>query len=292
MSTSTIPTDAQITLARNEFERRAYLSYETKRDDTINLDLGHADGFYHHHFAVGDFDRSILSLPGHPRERAVQAEIHRMETRQVDLFIEALAPVAEDARILDGGSGRGGTSLLLHRAFGCQVDGINFCAHHNEFARAQAVKHGCADSVRFHDRNMVDTGLPPESFDYVVTNETTMYLDPLIDGFTEFARLLKPGGRYVLVTWCHDDAVAATSPEVAAIDKHYDCHTHRRSTYLRRLRDANLHPYQVDDLTTAAIPYWELRVESELATGVETAFLDGYRSGRLGYIRIVSRKGV
>ncbi|MFB8275966.1 methyltransferase domain-containing protein [Nocardia colli] len=283
-------TSAGPALLRNEFERDAFTYYDTKRQDALNLDLGHADGFYHHHFAVGDFDRSILGRAGVSRDKAIDAELHRMETRQVDVLIDALSGMQAGSRLLDAGSGRGGTSFLLHRAFGCVVDGVNFSSYQNDFARAQAAKHGCARDVRFHDRNMIDTGFADDTFDYLVTNETTMYVQ-LPEAFAEFARVLKPGGVYVLVTWCCDDTIAPESAEAAAIDEHYRCHTHRRDSYLRALLDAGLTPFQVDDLTRPATPYWELRRESALASGVEDAFLDGYRSGRVNYMRIMSRCG-
>ncbi|OXM47391.1 SAM-dependent methyltransferase [Amycolatopsis alba] len=274
---------------RTDLEKAAFDYYDNKRDDRINLDLGSTDGYYHHHFAVGDFDRTVLALDGDAREEAINVELHRMETRQVDVLTEALGEVPATARILDGGSGRGGTALLLHKAFGCRVDGVNISTYQNSFARNQAQAHKCADSVQFHDCNMASTGFPDASFDYVVTNETTMYIDTY-ETFAEFARILKPGGRYVLVTWCNNDAIDPHPPEATAIDEHYHCHTHRRTTYLRALLDAGLVPYEVDDLTEPAIPYWELRSHSDLATGIEKPYLDGYRSDRVNYIRIASRR--
>lgn len=134
---------------------------------------------------------------------------------------------------------------------------------------------------------MTDTGLPTGSFDAVVTNETTMYID-LDEGFAEFARLLRPGGRYVCVTWCANDAVSTRSKAVDLIDRHYVCHIHRRSTYFRALAAHNLLPSTVWDLTAQAIPYWQLRSQSNLRTGVEQAFLDGHQSGELNYLLIVA----
>lgn len=128
--------DTTSDLVRNTFENGAFMYYDTKRNDALNLGLGHADGLYHHHFAVGDFDHRVLELAGEHCEEAINPH---------------------------------------------------------------AAKHGYADRVRFHDRNTVDTRFPAASFYYVVTNETTMYVD-LGEAFTEFARVLKPSGRYVLLT--------------------------------------------------------------------------------------------
>ncbi|MCC2280932.1 methyltransferase domain-containing protein [Streptomyces sp. ET3-23] len=276
-------------LARNEFEAAAQRYYDTKCNDELNLGLGHMDGFYHHHFAVGDFERAVLNLSGAERQMAIKREIHRLETSQVDTLIEALTLASPPQRILDAGSGRGGTAFLLHQAFDCPIDGVNFSRYQNRFAREQAVNRGMEDVVRFHDRNMIATGFPDETFDFVITNETTMYVD-LKEAFSEFARLLRPGGRYVLLTWCINNAVVAAPAEAALIDEHYHCHTHTRSAYLAALLGTGLTPYLVDDFTASATPYWELRAQSHLATGVERAYLEGYRSDHVNYIRIAARK--
>lgn len=277
-------------LLRNDFERDVHHYWDSKRADTINIGLGQDDGLVHHHFAVGSYDPTVLTTPPEHREKAIGSELHRMETRQVDIILDALPDLTPHSRVLDGGSGRGGTALLINRTYGCTVDGVNITAHHNEYARAAAQRLGVRNQVRFHDRNMADTGFEDASFDAVVTNETTMYTD-VNEVFAEFARVLKPGGQYVLTTWCINDAQPA-GPEAAAIDTHYHCLTHPRREYLGALLAAGLVPHQLDDYTEAAMPYWELRSRSELATGIEKPYLDGYRAGRVNYMRICSRKAL
>ncbi|GAA3560232.1 methyltransferase domain-containing protein [Nonomuraea rosea] len=277
------------TLVRNAYEGELNEHWEAKTHDDINLLLGAEDGLYHHHYAVGDFDRMILAAPPAVREQLILTEMHRLETEQVNLITDGLGRVPATARVMDAGSGRGGTSFMIHQRFGCQVEGVNFCSHHHEFAQELAIRHGCQDQVGFNLANMVDTPFSDGSFDYIVSNETTMYVD-LDEAFAEFARLLRPGGRYVLVTWCRNDAVAETSPDVEAIDEHYVCHIHRRSTYLRALLEHDLIPSTVADLTTEAIPYWELRTASQLATGVEAPFLNAYRMNQMNYLVIVAER--
>ncbi|RJO70638.1 class I SAM-dependent methyltransferase [Nocardia panacis] len=273
-----------------DLDRKAFAYYDNKRNDPINLALGDLDGLYHHHFAVGDFDRTILELPDDQRDTAINEAIHAMETDQVELLTTALEPLTSTARVLDAGSGRGGTAFMLHRRFGCRVDGVNTSAYQIDFARTEAQRHGLDQVVSFHRRNMNDTGFPEETFDAIVTNETTMYVDPYT-AFREFSRVLKPGGTYVLVSWCNNDTVAPhPTAEAMAIDENYHCHTHRRSTYLAALLNAGLVPYRVDDLTADAIPYWELRSWSTLATGVEEPYLTGYRNDHVNYLRIISHK--
>jgi geranyl diphosphate 2-C-methyltransferase len=276
-------------VVRTDYEQDLREHWENKTNDPINLLLGEADGLYHHHFAAADFNHGILRASEPERERLILKEMHRLETEQVDLIIDALGDVAPGGRVMDGGSGRGGTSFMIHDRFGCRVDGVNFCEHHITFAERLAQRRGCADKVAFHYANMAETPFGDGTFDAVVTNETTMYVD-LFEAFAEFARVLRPGGRYVLVTWCQNDAVAATSPEVDAIDEHYVCHIHRRGAYFAALAKAGLAPSRVLDLTAEAIPYWELRSHSALNTGVEAPFLNGYRENRLNYLVIAAEK--
>jgi geranyl diphosphate 2-C-methyltransferase len=47
-------------------------------------------------------------------------------------------------------------------------------------------------------------------------------------------------------------------------------------------------PIKVIDLTPQAIPYWELRAESSVRTGIEEAFLTAYREGSFHYLLIVA----
>jgi geranyl diphosphate 2-C-methyltransferase len=274
---------------RSSYEQDLREHWDTKQSDDINLLLGEMDGLYHHHYAVGDFNRGILLAPEQEREKLILKEMHRLETDQVSLITDALGDLPPSARVMDGGSGRGGSSFMVHDRFGCRVDGVNFCRHHIDFARALAQQRDCADKVGFHYANMVETPFEDGSFDAVFTNETTMYVD-LFEAFREFARVLRPGGRYVLVTWCRNDSVTAASREVADIDEHYVCHIHGRSTYLKALSDNGLVPSRVLDLTEEAIPYWELRSHSRLRTGVEKPFLDGYRKNHLNYLVIAAER--
>jgi geranyl diphosphate 2-C-methyltransferase len=287
----TVDVDRHSEVVRTAYERDLNEHWEDKQNDPINLLLGQLDGLYHHHYAVGEFNRRLLTAPEHEREGHVLRELHRMENDQVSLVLDALTGLSPHDRVLDAGSGRGGTSFMMYDRYGCRVDGVNFCTHHIAFAERLARQRACADKVAFHYANMARTPFEDRSFDAVVTNETTMYVD-LFETFREFARLLVPGGRYVLVTWCANDAAGGpeAAPEVAVIDAHYVCHIHRRSTYFQALAANGLVPSRVFDLTAEAVPYWELRSQSRLRTGVEAAFLAGYRRNVLNYLVIAAER--
>ncbi|ATL67111.1 geranyl diphosphate 2-C-methyltransferase [Nocardia terpenica] len=287
MTTLDSPTDSVL---RTSYQRSvaAYWN-DNPNDDRVNTKLGEVDGLYHHHYGIGEPDLSVLEGPADTREDRIVRELHRLETAQADLLLDHLGPVTAGDRLLDAGSGRGGTSFMANERFGCQVDGVTISEYQAGFANDQARERGVAERVRFHFRNMLDTGFDPGSRRGIWTNETTMYVD-LFDLFAEFARVLAPGGRYVCITGCSNDVTGGRSAAVSWIDAHYGCMIHPRGEYFRALAAHNLVPIAVVDLTPATIPYWELRTHSELATGVEKPFLSSYRDGSFQYLLIAADK--
>ncbi|MCX4094395.1 geranyl diphosphate 2-C-methyltransferase [Nocardia sp. alder85J] len=258
-------------------------------DDRVNVKLGEVDGLYHHHYGIGEPDLSVLEGPEHTRQERIVRELHRLETAQADLLLDHLGDVRPGDSLMDGGSGRGGTSIMANQRFGCRVDGVTISEYQVGFANEQAHERGVADKVQFHFRNMLDTGFETGSRRGIWTNETTMYVD-LGELFAEFSRLLEPGGRYVCITGCSNDVIGGRSSSVSWIDAHYGCMIHPRSEYFRALAANNLVPVNVVDLTAATIPYWELRTHSELATGVEKPFLTSYKEGSFQYLLIAADK--
>ncbi|MPY77292.1 MAG: methyltransferase domain-containing protein [Actinophytocola sp.] len=269
--------------------QKAVAEYWNRERNPVNLRLGEVDGLYHHHYGIGDYDPRVLETPGEARADAIIEEMHRLETAQADFLLDHLGDITPHDRLLDGGSGRGGTSVMAHARFGCEVDGVTISEAQVDFANDQAVRRGIDDKVRFHFSNMLDSGFDAESMRGIWTNETTMYVD-LFELFAEFARLLPHGGRYVCITGCSNDVTGGRSKAVSRIDEHYTCNIHPRSHYFKALAANNLVPINVVDLTSATIPYWELRAKSSVATGIEDPFLTAYRDGSFHYLLIAADK--
>lgn len=273
------------TVLRTSYER-SVAEYWNKEKNPVNLRLGEVDGLYHHHYGLGDYDPSVLEGPDDTRDDRIIREMHRLETTQANVLLDHLGPVSPDDQLLDAGSGRGGTSFIANLRFGCQVDGVTISEQQVAFANDQAGQLGVTDRVTFHFSNMLDTGFDTGSCRGIWTNETTMYVD-LFELFAEFSRLLEFGGRYVCITGCYND-VTGRSQAVSRIDGHYSCNIHPRSEYFKALAANNLVPINVVDLTAAAIPYWELRAKSPLATGIEEPFLTAYRERSFHYLLIAA----
>jgi geranyl diphosphate 2-C-methyltransferase len=278
-------------IIKTDFQQDVADYWNTHTNDPVNLALGELDGLYHHHYGIGDYDESVLRAPARQRDHEITKELHRLETAQADMLLDNFDQLGTEAHLLDGGSGRGGTSVMAHQRFGCRVDGVSISQYQVEFANDQATRRGIAEHVRFHFRNMLDTGLPSSEFQGVWNNETTMYVD-LFELLAEIARLLTPSGRYICITGCYNDALGKKSEPVKTIDEHYKCNIHARSTYFTALAANGITPIKVEDLTPRTIPYWELRQQSSLRTGIEEPFLAGYRDRSFQYLLVVADRSV
>jgi geranyl diphosphate 2-C-methyltransferase len=272
---------------RTPYQESVASYWNTNRHDPVNLRLGAIDGLYHHHYGVGEYDPSVLAGPAGTKDERIIAEMHRLETAQADLLLDHLGDIRTADRLLDAGCGRGGTSLMAYERFGCQVDGVTISEYQVGFANQQAAAHGVADRVTFHFANMLDTAFDTGSMRGIWTNETTMYVD-LYELYAEVARLMPVGGRYVCITGCANDVAGGRSAAVRRIDEHYTCNIHGRSEYFAALAANGLVPINVVDLTTDTIPYWELREQSSVATGIEEPFLTAYREGSFHYLLIAA----
>lgn len=270
-----------------DYQRDVANYWDTHVDDPVNLELGKIDHIYHHHYGLGDPDRSVLEAAGDVRHDLVIRELHRLETAQADVLLDQLGAIGPGDRLLDAGCGRGGTSIMASQRFGCHVDGVTISGYQADFANAEAARRGIEDRVRFHLRNMLDTGFEDGRFRAVWNNESTMYVD-LFDLYREFHRLLTRGGRYVCITGCYNDLLGPKSRAVTEIDDHYICNVHARSTYYKALAANDFVLTKVLDLTPQTIPYWELRQRSSVRTGIEDAFLAAYREGSFHYLLIVA----
>ncbi|WP_328316021.1 geranyl diphosphate 2-C-methyltransferase [Streptomyces sp. NBC_00388] len=269
--------------------QKSVANYWNREENPVNLRLGEVDGIYHHHYGIGEADWSVLDGPEETRQERLTAELHRLECAQSDLLMSHLGDIAPGDRLMDSGSGRGGSSFVAHSRFGCRVDGVSISETQVAFANGQAKERGVDDKVGFHLKNMLHTGFESDSFQAIWNNESTMYVD-LALLFPEYARLLKHGGRYVTITGCYNDAYGLPSRAVSEINAHYICSIHPRSSYFKEMAANRLVPVSVVDLTAATIPYWELRAKSPLATGIEEAFLDAYKGGSFQYLLIAADK--
>lgn len=100
--------------------------------------------------------------------------------------------------VCDLGCGYGAPAAVLHDRYGADVTGVTVSRAQHAVATRRAAG---GEGLRFLLRDWRDNGLPEASFDAVVAIESTEHLEDRPGAFAEVARVLRPGGRFVLCTW-------------------------------------------------------------------------------------------
>jgi len=117
--------------------------------------------------------------------------------------VAAQAQVKPGDRICDVGCGYGGTARALVREHGAEVMALTVSEAQYRFALS--LEPGSTNPV-YLLRDWLANGLEPASFDGVIAIESSEHMADLRAFFAEVARVLKPGGRFVVCAWLSRNA--------------------------------------------------------------------------------------
>jgi tocopherol O-methyltransferase len=122
--------------------------------------------------------------------------------RQMIDVVAEKAAIKKGDTICDIGCGYGGTARVLAREYGANVTALTISrAQH---AYAESVDPGSANPA-YLLRDWMDNGLESESFDAALAIESSEHMPDLPTFFAEVARVLRPGGRFVVCAWLTRD---------------------------------------------------------------------------------------
>lgn len=135
---------------------------------------------------------------------------------QIDLIDEVLkwAGVPEPTgdnkadipkKCVDVGCGIGGSSRHIARKYGCTANGITLSPYQagrgNELAKEQKVDKLCS----FQVADALDQPFEDNTFDLIWSLESGEHMPDKKQFLNELFRVATPGGRIIIVTWCHRD---------------------------------------------------------------------------------------
>ncbi|CDM95220.1 cyclopropane fatty acyl phospholipid synthase (unsaturated-phospholipid methyltransferase) [Limnospira indica PCC 8005] len=126
---------------------------------------------------------------------------------QIDLIEELLKwgldEGTQTTKILDVGCGIGGSSLYLAEKFNARVTGITLSPVQAQRAGDRAAEARLSENVNFQVANALEMPFEDESFDLVWSLESGEHMPNKIQFLQECHRVLKPGGTFLMATWCH-----------------------------------------------------------------------------------------
>jgi tocopherol O-methyltransferase len=199
----------------------------------------------------------------------------RKERRQaqIDLIEELLtwAEVRQAADILDVGCGIGGSSLYLAEKFNARATGITLSPVQANRARQRSQAAGIGDRTTFLVADALNMPFADESFDFVWSLESGEHMPDKQKFMQECYRVLKPGGRFLMATWCHRPATPPYHPTLTQDEQQHLENIYRvyclpyvisLPEYEAIAQNLGLRSIQTADWSAAVAPFWNVVIDS------------------------------
>jgi tocopherol O-methyltransferase len=194
---------------------------------------------------------------------------HKKERRQaqIDLIEEMLdwAQPQGVCDILDVGCGIGGSSLYLAQKFNATATGITLSPVQAARATERAQAAGLSTKTQFKVADALNMPFPDDSFDLVWSLESGEHMPDKTKFLQECYRVLKPGGIFIMATWCHRPIGRATGQLSADEQKHLEeiyrvyCLPYVISLpeYQASARNLGCQNLRTADWSDAVAPFWD-----------------------------------
>jgi tocopherol O-methyltransferase len=191
---------------------------------------------------------------------------------QIDLIEELLkwGGVAQAEEILDVGCGIGGSSLYLAQKFNARAVGITLSPVQASRATQRAQEAGLAAEVQFQVADALDMPFADETFDFVWSMESGEHMPDKEKFIQECYRVLKPGGTFLMATWCHRPITPATG-ELTADERQHLAEIYRVYClpYVISIPEYEAIAYNLSfqnirtaDWSDAVAPFWDIVIDS------------------------------
>lgn len=199
---------------------------------------------------------------------------------QIDLIEELLkwaevdqstwATSGNRPHILDVGCGIGGSSLYLAQKYNATAIGITLSPVQASRATERAKEAGLATDVQFQVADALEMPFADDTFDFVWSMESGEHMPDKEKFLAECYRVLKPGGTFLMATWCHRPITAATGELTADEKQHLGeiyrvyCLPHVISIpdYEAIAHYLPFHSIRTADWSDAVAPFWDIVIDS------------------------------
>lgn len=159
-----------------------------------------------HHYSTGltreNIERALRAAgknPGElsPADLAPLEDFHSLG-RIATLQLIQLADVTAEDRVLDAGTGIGGTARLLAADVGCHVTAIDLTAEYCETAEWLNTAAGLSSRIDVRRADVTELPFADGTFDVVISQHVQMNVADKARLYAEARRVLTPGGRLAL----------------------------------------------------------------------------------------------
>ncbi|MDH5427340.1 MAG: methyltransferase domain-containing protein, partial [Nitrospirota bacterium] len=174
--------------------------------------------------------------------------IFEASRRTVEKMASSVKNLDSKTRVLDIGSGYGGSARYLMKHFGCQVGCLNLSEIQNKRNRELNQKEGISLAINVIDGSFEDIPLPDESVDLVWSQDAILHSGDRKKVFEEVSRVLAKGGEFIFT----DPMQSAKCPEDVLqpiLDRIHLDSLGSIGQYQRMAKELGLHEVQIIDLS-------------------------------------------
>eukprot|EP00798_Chlamydomonas_sp_ICE-L_P008462 gene8462-4905_t len=213
---------------------------------------------------------------------------------QIDMIDESLAwaGITEATKasgglsreMVDVGCGIGGSSRYISKKFNCTTTGITLspkqAARGNEITAAV----GMADVASFQVADALDQPFADNSFDLVWSMESGEHMPDKKKFVSELSRVCMPGGRVLVVTWCHrvlKEGESLSETEASLLERINEAYYLPKwcsvADYEKLFSEAGLVDIKTANWSEEVAPFWKAVIDSALTgEGIQGLFKAGW----------------
>ncbi|XVF56638.1 hypothetical protein PTKIN_Ptkin06aG0135900 [Pterospermum kingtungense] len=224
-------------------------------------------------------------------------------------------PAKRPKRIVDVGCGIGGSSRYLAKKYGAKCQGVTLSPVQAGRANALAKAQGLADKVSFQVADALQQPFPDGQFDLVWSMESGEHMPDKAKFVNELVRVAAPGGKIIIVTWCHRDLgphEESLQPWEKKLlnricDAYYLPEWCSTADYVKLLQSLFVQDIKAADWSQHVAPFWPAVIRSALTwkgfislllSGIKTIrgalvmplMIEGYQKGVIKFAIITCRK--
>lgn len=201
---------------------------------------------------------------------------YKRERRQAQIaLIEELltwAEVEHPQTILDVGCGIGGSTLHLAEKYNAHATGITLSPVQATRGQERAEIMDLDLRVQFEVANALEMPFDDDSFDLVWSLESGEHMPDKEKFICECYRVLKPGGKLIIATWCHRPTHSVAGELTPAEQQHLEeiyrvyCLPYVLSLpeYKAIAQACGIKDLRSADWSEAVAPFWDIVIDSAL----------------------------
>lgn len=191
---------------------------------------------------------------------------------QIDLIEEVLkwSEIQQVEKILDVGCGIGGSSLYLAQKYNATATGITLSPVQAARAKERAAIAQMSEKTEFLVADALQMPFADNSFDLVWSMESGEHMADKEQFLKECYRVLKPGGTFLMATWCHRPTKSPNQP-LTPDELHHLAEIYRvyclpfvisLPEYEAIAKNLSFQNIRTADWSKAVAPFWDFVIDS------------------------------